>query len=148
MCWHCKNTSFDFRYFLCEQKVFWSQSCHCGRCRSSSRRSHSGRWSHDRECRGLGANDQRSLHRCQGKTNAGHSLYIRGAHQSIYYMYFNDLLSGCGRNGLEQFWSSPQHESNREVAALQQRHDGSCWKWCKFGFSQSWCTLWKRYKTN
>lgn len=47
------------------------------------------------------------------------------------FPYIFQFLSGWSRTGLKQFRSSPQQESNREVAALQPRHDGSSWKWCK-----------------
>lgn len=47
------------------------------------------------------------------------------------FPYIFQFLSGWNRTGLKHFRSSPQQESNREVAALQPRHDGSSWKWCK-----------------
>lgn len=52
-------------------------------------------------------------------------------HTTINFLYVLSFLSGWIQTGLKHVRSSPQQESNWEVAAPQQRHDGSSWKWCK-----------------
>lgn len=73
-------TSSDLCCSFCQQKVLWSQSCRCRRCRSSTWRSVSGRWSHGWERWGFDADDQRSFLRCQGKTHTGHMFYTSEEH--------------------------------------------------------------------